>query len=131
MAIDKLLRAREPAAEPRRGQAGGGRSVLDESAVLEGHMAGTGDLEIRGRMHGDVMASEVYVARGGSLEGEVDAIRFRIAGEYSGRADADSVIIESTAEVEGNIHHHEIVVEAGAKLKGLKPWRPTRKAESV
>ncbi|MBB3065779.1 MULTISPECIES: polymer-forming cytoskeletal protein [Limibacillus] len=120
----------KPAAadQPRAGRSGG-HSVLDDTAVLEGHMAGTGSLEIHGRMQGDIMAGDIYIAPGGSLEGEVDVLRFRIAGHYVGRADADSVIIESTAEVEGTIHHHEIVVESGAKLKGLKPWRPTRKAE--
>lgn len=116
--------------QPRGGRSAS-RSVLDDTAVLEGHMAGTGFLEIRGQMQGDIMAGEIYIAPGGSLEGEVDVLRFRIAGHYTGRADADSVIIESTAEVEGTIHHHEIVIESGAKLKGLKPWRPTRKAETA
>ncbi len=102
-------------------------SVVADTLVIEGDLIGRGGLEIHGQVFGNVRVEELYLAPGAYLEGEVDAARFRIAGTYVGKGDADTMLVESTAEVDGTLHHHEMVVEAGAQVRGLRPWRPTKK----
>ncbi len=92
--------------------------------VIRGVVEGRGQIEVRGKVEGQVKCREVSVVEGGRIEGSVVAELVQIGGAVEGPVRATTVEITKTARVVGNITHLNLSVEAGAYLEGRRPWRP-------
>ncbi len=95
-------------------------SVLGESAVVIGNVSGHGDLEIRGKVQGDVvLEGRAFVAAGGIVLGRVEALTVIVAGQVRGDLVAgEGVEIEATGDVEGNISAPRVAIHGGARVRG-------------
>lgn len=95
-------------------------SVLGAAAVVIGNVNGQGDIEVRGRVQGNVvLEGRVLVARGGIVLGSIEALQVTVVGAVRGDLFAsDGVTIHASAEVEGNIHAPRVAIEAGAQVRG-------------
>ena len=92
--------------------------------VIRGTVEGRGQIEVQGKVEGQIRCREVSVAEGGRIEGSVMAESVQIGGAVEGPVRATTVKIMKTARVVGNITHLNLSVEAGAYLEGCRPWRP-------
>jgi len=92
--------------------------------VIRGIVEGRGQIEVQGKVEGQVKCREVSVVEGGRIEGSVVAELVQIGGAVEGPVRATTVEITKTARVVGNITHLNLSVEAGAYLEGRRPWRP-------
>jgi cytoskeletal protein CcmA (bactofilin family) len=92
--------------------------------VIRGIVEGRGQIEVQGKVEGQVKCREVSVVEGGRIEGSVVAELVQIGGAVEGPVRATTVEITKTARVVGNITHLNLSVEAGAYLEGCRPWRP-------
>ncbi len=109
-------------------------SVLGAAAVVIGNVNGQGDVEVRGRVQGNiVLEGRVLVARGGIVLGSIEALQVTVVGAVRGDLVAsDGVTIHASAEVEGNIHAPRVAIEAGAQIRGHLRTEPLagKKAEA-
>lgn len=95
-------------------------SVLGESALVIGNVEGQGDLEVRGRIQGDVvLEGRLLIAQAGSVLGTVEAINVTVSGELRGDVIAsDNVLVTAGARIEGNIAAPRVAIEPGASVRG-------------
>ncbi len=106
-------------AEPPAPKAKGGTpALLSKDVIIDGDMTTTGDIQIDGRMKGNLDAGSVTVGREAVLEGDVRAEAIIIHGRLIGDIKARDVRIRHTAHVEGNITQEALVIEPGAFFDG-------------
>lgn len=93
-------------------------SVISEDLLIEGDLICSGPLQVRGRVHGDVVAGRLEVMVGGRIEGTVEADEFIVRGEHVGSAVCSSVRISSGATVRATITSNVLACDSGATLSG-------------
>jgi cytoskeletal protein CcmA (bactofilin family) len=109
-----------PATAPKRG---GGRSssvpsLISADLVVNGTLTSSGDIQIDGRVEGDVNSAGLVIGEKAFIHGEVMADDVTIRGRVQGSIRARKVLLAATSHVEGNILHEAFAVEAGAFFEG-------------
>lgn len=96
-------------------------SIIGAGMTVRGDLDANGVVKIEGSVDGNVRAaSQVLVAKGGSVEGDVDTTEAVVGGTVSGAIRArDRVEIQSGASVHGDITTRRIAVAEGGTLNGL------------
>ncbi|BBN80839.1 hypothetical protein PA25_08240 [Pseudoalteromonas sp. A25] len=93
-------------------------ALISPNTVVEGHIRCEGELQIDGKVIGDLVVNTLIVGLNGVIEGDVKAHRIRIKGTVNGNIDADKVMLEPTAKVHGDVTHDTLSIEAGALIEG-------------
>lgn len=93
-------------------------ALLSKDVAIEGDMSSSGDVQIDGRMNGNLKAGSITVGREAILEGDVEAESIVVHGRLIGNIKARDVRIRHTAHVEGNITQEALVIEPGAFFDG-------------
>jgi cytoskeletal protein CcmA (bactofilin family) len=95
-------------------------TVIGRSAVVRGRVTGSGDLEIVGRVEGEVTCTgEVTVEKEGLVAASISARRIVIRGAVKGDLTADAeLVLESGARVVGDLRGARITIAAGGLVKG-------------
>ena len=86
--------------------------------MVDGTLTSTGDIQIDGRVEGDVRSMGLVIGEKAVVHGEVLAEEVTIRGRVQGGIRAKKVLLCSTCHVEGNILHEAFAVEAGAFFEG-------------
>lgn len=81
-------------------------------------METTGDIQVEGKIKGDIRAHLLTVGEGATIEGEIVADDVVVNGRIIGRVRGLKVRLTSTARVEGDIIHKTIAIESGAHFEG-------------
>lgn len=114
----------DPHAEPSErsyspGRTGSGDpSVISPDLRVVGDLHSEGDIQVKGRVEGDVKSRSVTVGEGAHVEGSIVADTVHISGSIKGQVQAPSVTVAKSAKVVGDIIHQTLSVEAGAHLDG-------------
>jgi cytoskeletal protein CcmA (bactofilin family) len=105
-------------AAPRSTQ--GPASVIAESAVITGRVTGDGDLEVRGRIEGELaIRGDVVIAESALIRATIAGARVTIRGAVLGDVSGtDAVVLEASARVVGNLRAPRIAVALGAQIRG-------------
>lgn len=98
-------------------------SVIGDAAMVVGNLTCEGEIEVQGKVEGNIHSRTVTVGERGLVEGEIVAESVCIRGSVKGSVVATSVSVTRTARVIGNITHKELSIEPGAHLEGRRPWR--------
>src|ERR1043165_5678351 len=95
-------------------------SVVGQGIFLRGSIRGEGDLEIRGRIEGDVeVGGEVTIGEGALVKADVTARRITVRGAVAGNLTGeDGVRLEEGARVVGDLRGAGIGIAEGALLRG-------------
>lgn len=93
-------------------------STLSAGVNYEGNISGSGELQVDGKLKGDIRVARVVVGENGSVEGNVAADVVEIRGRVSGTIAGKSVKLFSTSRVEGDITQEQLSVEQGAWFQG-------------
>ena len=93
-------------------------SVLSADLHIKGNVKTTGDIQIEGRIDGDVRAHLLTIGESATVKGEVVADDTVIHGHIVGRVRGLKVRLTSSARVEGDIVHKTIAIESGAHFEG-------------
>jgi cytoskeletal protein CcmA (bactofilin family) len=111
-----------PAAQPmnqsKRAQRSSAPSIISADLVVNGTLTSTGDIQVDGRVEGDVHSSGLVIGDKAFIHGEVLADDVTIRGRVQGSIRARKVLLCATSHVEGNILHEAFSVEAGAFFEG-------------
>lgn len=95
-------------------------TVIGRTTFVRGRVNGTGDLEIAGRVEGDVtVTGEVTVEATGLVSANVSARRIVVRGAVKGDLVADeALLLESGARVVGDLRAPRIGIAAGGLVRG-------------
>jgi cytoskeletal protein CcmA (bactofilin family) len=93
-------------------------SIISADLVVTGTLASAGDVQIDGRVEGDIRATSIVIGEHASILGDVSAEEAIIRGRVEGSIRARKVQLCATSHVEGNILHEALSVEAGAFFEG-------------
>ncbi len=93
-------------------------SVLSSDLEITGNIKTTGDVQVEGKIDGDIRAHLLTVGEGATIKGEVTADDVVVNGRVVGRVRGLKVRLTSTARVEGDVIHKTIAIESGAHFEG-------------
>ncbi len=104
--------AREPAKSP------GLPSIISVDLRVVGDLHCAGDIQVEGKVEGDIKSKSVTVGEGAQVKGCIQAEAVRVSGAVKGQIEATSVTLAKTAKVKGDLVHKTLSIEAGAQLEG-------------
>ena len=107
-----------PAALSKRARGGAAPSLISGDMVINGTLNSTGDIQIDGRVEGDVRSAGLVIGEKAEIHGEIFAEDVTVRGKVVGRIRARKVTLAATAHVEGDILHEAFAVESGAFFEG-------------
>jgi cytoskeletal protein CcmA (bactofilin family) len=93
-------------------------SIVSADLVVNGSLTSVGDIQIDGRVEGDVRGAGLVVGDKAMIHGEVYAEDLTVRGRIEGGIRARKVLLCSGCHVEGNILHEAFAVETGAFFEG-------------
>ncbi len=94
-------------------------SIISRGLTITGNLVSDGELQIDGRVEGDIHCVSLVVGLSGEVIGEVYASSMRLHGQLTGQVRADSVFLAATARMVGDVHHQSLAIEPGAFLQGM------------
>jgi cytoskeletal protein CcmA (bactofilin family) len=95
-------------------------TVVGSGIFLRGSIQGEGDLEIRGRVEGDIsVGGEVTIADGALVKADVSGRRIIVRGAVAGNLTGEEAVrLEGGARVVGDVRAAAIGIAEGALLRG-------------
>ncbi|MFV0244493.1 MAG: polymer-forming cytoskeletal protein [Qingshengfaniella sp.] len=93
-------------------------SVLSSDLTITGNIRTSGDIQVEGKIDGDIRAHLLTVGETATVSGEIVADDIVVNGHVIGRVRGLKVRLTSTARVEGDIIHKTIAIESGAHFEG-------------
>lgn len=97
----------------------GNPSVISADVSISGKLVAAGDVQVDGRVEGDIRAGGVTVGEGALVHGDIYAEEAIIRGKVEGSIRARRVQLTGTAHVGGNIvHGRQLSVDTGAYFEG-------------
>ena len=93
-------------------------SIISADLVVNGTLTSTGDIQVDGRVEGDVHSCGLVIGDKASVIGEIFAEDVTVRGRIEGSIHARKVLLCATCHVEGNILHEAFSVETGAFFEG-------------
>src|SRR5258706_5112453 len=93
-------------------------SIIGADLVVNGTLVSTGDIQIEGRVEGDVKSAGLVIGEKAFVHGEVSAEDVTVRGRVQGSIRARKVLLCATSRVEGTILHEAFAVESGAFFEG-------------
>ena len=93
-------------------------SVIERSVSIRGSLQSDDDIQVDGRVNGDVRCSRLTINRSGCIVGDINADELVVLGGAKGVIRAACVVLQETARVKGQIFHQELVIERGAWFEG-------------
>lgn len=93
-------------------------TMIGVGAVITGDLCCDGEIQIDGRIEGNVESPNVTVGRDGSVHGQVTGSSVVVHGIINGRIDSDEVFVAATGRVTGDVVHRNLSIEEGGFLEG-------------
>jgi cytoskeletal protein CcmA (bactofilin family) len=93
-------------------------SIISADLVVTGSLTSTGDIQIDGRVDGDVRSGGLVIGEKAEIHGDIAASDVTVRGHVRGRICAKKVFLCATSRVEGDILHDTFGVEVGASFEG-------------
>jgi len=115
---DEAPAAPVAASQIKRGARSSAPSIISADLVVTGTLTSTGDIQIDGRVEGDVRSTGLVIGDKAFIQGDVTGDDVTVRGRVQGSIRARKVLLCATCHVEGNILHEAFAVEAGAFFEG-------------
>ena len=102
-------------------------SVIGPNIVITGRIETAGDpkqwdLQLEGRVMGDIRCATLILREGGSVVGNVYAERARVSGTVEGGVQTDDLALEATGRIAGDVAYNRIRIDTGGILQGTTQW---------
>src|SRR5262245_48362799 len=107
-----------PAPQKRGALRNGSPSIISADLIVRGALSSAGDVQIDGRVDGDIRAGGLIIGEKAVIVGDVYAEECVVRGRIEGGISARKVALSATCHVEGNILHETLSVEIGAYFEG-------------
>jgi cytoskeletal protein CcmA (bactofilin family) len=109
-----------PVVQPKRNISKGNEvpSVISAELIVKGTLISAGDVQVEGKIDGDIRAAGLVIGEKAIVVGDVYAEEAVVRGRVEGSIRARRVQLCATCHVEGNILHESLAVESGAFFEG-------------
>ena len=87
------------------------KSILCADLVIVGDLKSEGEIEVFGKIKGNIVAQDVAISEQAYLEGN-------ILGSVKGNVMAEVLLLVSSASILGDVHCNGLSIESGAKISG-------------
>jgi cytoskeletal protein CcmA (bactofilin family) len=102
-----------------------GPSIISAGLTITGKLESAGDIQIDGKVEGDIRGQAVRVGDGAVVKGTVCGELVELAGTIEGKIEAETVVLTRTAHMTGDLVHRSLKIEAGAHFDGnSRPHSP-------
>jgi cytoskeletal protein CcmA (bactofilin family) len=95
-----------------------GPSLIGAGLSVVGRLEGAGEIQIEGRVEGDVRGHGVRIGNGAVIKGSVAAEIAHVAGTIEGSIESETVVLANSARVSGDICYRSLQIEEGAYFDG-------------
>src|ERR1700752_249285 len=121
-----------PVVQPKRSISKGNEvpSVISAELIVKGTLISAGDVQVEGKIDGDIRAAGLVVGEKAIVVGDVYAEEAVVRGRVEGSIRARRVQLCATCHVEGNVLHEALSVESGAFFEGTCRHRDNPLAEA-
>ncbi len=110
--------ADRPPSTSKKPSSTGTHSVIDPWLLITGDLGGDGELQVDGKVNGNIRCARLVVGKDGAINGTVIADEVIVRGGVKGVIRAHRVMLLDTARVESDIFHKTLTVEEGACFQG-------------
>jgi cytoskeletal protein CcmA (bactofilin family) len=93
-------------------------SIVSEGLHIAGNLFSDGDVQVDGRVEGDVQGRNITVGATGTVVGKIIADEAMISGAVNGEIRARAVVLTRTAKVASDITQESVSIESGAVFEG-------------
>jgi cytoskeletal protein CcmA (bactofilin family) len=93
-------------------------SIVSEGLHIAGNLFSDSDVQVDGRVEGDVQGRNITVGATGTVVGKIIADEAMVSGAVNGEIRARSVVLTRTAKVASDITQETLSVESGAVFEG-------------
>jgi cytoskeletal protein CcmA (bactofilin family) len=107
------------------------RSLIDNLANFTGDLWSDGDIQIDGRVCGNVNCAQLIVGKEAALTGTIIAEEVVIRGKMTGLIRATRVLLQASARVQSEIIYQSLSVDEGASFEGISRPRANPFAEEL
>jgi cytoskeletal protein CcmA (bactofilin family) len=94
------------------------RSVIDAWLMITGNLHSEGEVQIDGKVDGDIRCAHLTVGKDASISGNITAEEVVVRGRVTGTIRANRVILQESAQVDSEIFHQKLAIEEGAGFEG-------------
>jgi cytoskeletal protein CcmA (bactofilin family) len=121
---------------PAPARSGSAPSLLGRDLIITGDIKTDGEVQIDGRLDGNLTAGTVTIGEQGAVNGKVIATTVHVRGKVSGKIDANTIELSETANVQADLIQDQLMIANGAFFDGKcarksgspAPMKPTKKA---
>jgi cytoskeletal protein CcmA (bactofilin family) len=93
-------------------------SILANDLIITGDIKTAGDVQIDGRLDGNIKAGRVTVGEKGIINGKIVAEIVNVRGKVTGKVDALTIELADTANVQADLIQDKLVIANGAFFDG-------------
>ena len=94
------------------------KSVLSADMEISGDVRSQGEIEVNGKVDGDITCHTLTIGKEAKINGKVIADNVQVRGALEGHIRAENVSLLGSAKVTGEILHRSLSIEAGAFIEG-------------
>jgi cytoskeletal protein CcmA (bactofilin family) len=94
------------------------RSVIDAWLMITGNLQSEGEVQVDGKIQGDIRCAHLTVGRDAMVTGNITAEEVVVRGKVKGVIRANRVILQDSAQVDSEIFHKKLSIEEGACFEG-------------
>lgn len=94
-------------------------SILANSFSLKGSITCKGELQIEGRITGNINGEKVILGPDSSMDGILSAEEVVISGKFKGKIKGKSIRLHSSAIVDAEINYEILAIEDGSSVNGV------------
>lgn len=119
--------AENPSGRTSPSQPQGLLTVIDASLSISGDLQSEGELQVKGRIRGNIHCQTLIVEADGAVEGGILADHVLIHGRTKGFIRATHIELGPTAVVESDLFHATLIVRDGAMFEGMSETNKSQK----
>ena len=93
-------------------------SLLGRDLIITGDIKTDGEVQIDGRLDGNLTAGTVTIGEQGAVNGKIIATTVHVRGKVSGKVDANTIELAETANVQADLIQDQLMIANGAFFDG-------------
>jgi cytoskeletal protein CcmA (bactofilin family) len=93
-------------------------SVIGAGLTITGNLDCKGELQIDGKVEGDIHAERIIIGQGANTTGNLVAEEVQVRGGVQGSIRGNAVEFQSSSRVEADVFHKSLTIEQGAFFEG-------------
>ena len=94
-------------------------SILANSFSLKGSISCKGELQIDGRINGNLNGEKVILGPESVMDGTLIADEIIISGKFKGKIKGKSIRLDAGASVDAEITYEVLAIEDGSSINGI------------